>query len=318
MNSKISKLQNLKAETSKQINEITSKLRNLEALELENLTLDDIKAMSFEDVAWFYIHTPLSFTKSQGDDFSNLETEEAFQLIAYKFLDWAVFTDFSTWREEDCGNPIDGWFQYNQESDISNLLLLMDHKRGHRVGLKTIKQFCLDKDITFSELREKYTINHSAYWLESLDDFIDLLKFYEEKDSDYIHSLPTNGWVIGERLKPLIDEDGDQCGYKFDGYIPKYFPDIHIGYWDADDVVEYEERGGVMTHITHGYALYSWGKISDYCALYINQGRYLLLPSIEGLKKSWSEWVFTSEQECLEAIKLLELEQTKQFENLCD
>lgn len=283
--------------------------------------------MSFEDVAWLYTHTSLSFTKSQGDDFSNLETEEAFQLIAYKFLDWVVFTAFFALYEEEFALyegeeekslSIDEWFYHNQRSDISNLLLLMDHKRGHRVGLKTIKQFCLDKGLSFQDLQSKYNLCHSAYWLESLDNFIDLLAFYEEKDSDYIHSLPTNGWVIGERLKPLIDEEGDQCGYKFDGYTPKYFPDIHIGYWDDEDVAEYEKRGGDMTHITHGYALYYLGKLSDYCALSINKGRYLLLPSIEGLKKSWAEWVFTSEQECLEAIKLLELEQSKQFEDLCE
>lgn len=267
--------------------------------------------MSFEDVAWLYTHTSLSFTKSQGDDFSNLETEEAFQLIAYKFLDWAVFTDFSTWHEEGGGNPIDGWFRHNQKSDISNLLLLMDHKRGHRVGLKTIKQFCLDKSITFSELREKYFVDHSAYWLESLDDFIDLLAFYETKDSGYIHSLPTEGWTIDSKLAPTLDLDGEQCGYEFDGFIPKHFSDLHIGYWEEYQADRYVEQGEDITYFTHGYAYYRYNKLRGYYAFYIETNNLSLLPSIEGLKKSWAEWVFTSEQECLEAIKLLELEQTK-------
>lgn len=317
MNSKISKLKNLKASASKQMSEITSKLKNLEASELESLTLEDLKAMSFEDVAWLYTHTSLSFIKSQGDEFSNLETNEAFQLIAYKFLEWAVFNDFSSWGDKDCYGAIENWFYLNQRSDISDLLLLMDHKRGHRVGLKTIRQFCHDKDITFNELQGKYSVKHSAYWLESLDDFIDLLAFYETKDADYIHSLPTEGWTIDNKLVPMLDEDGEQCGYNFEGFIPKHFSDLYIGYWEEYQADRYVKVGGDITYFTHGYAHYSFHTLSGYYALYIKTNNLLLLPSIEGLKKSWVEWVLTSELECLEAIKFLELEQTKQFEDLC-
>lgn len=316
MNSKVLKLKNLKASASEQISEITSKLKNLEALELGSLTLEDLKAMLFEDVVWLYTQTSLSFHSFYSDSISpTLVTEEAFQLIAYKFLEWAVFTDFTSWDEDNEKEAINNFLRNKENKDIAVFIQRIDAKRGYRVGLKAIKQFCLDKHLSFRELQEKYARpNSGAYWLESLDDFIDLLAFYETKDFDYIHSLPTEGWTIDNKLVPMLDENGEQCGYNIEGFIPQYFSDLYLGYWEKYQADRYvDEVEGNVTYFTHGYAHYIFNKLSGYYSLYIEMNNLSLLPSMEGLKKSWTEWVFTSELECLEAIKLLELEKLENF-----